>query len=136
MVDGFLSAPMCDAVCDRDVESLQLPKDWAKSVRHAVLNVIGIVRIGMLVGREALIQQGDVKGARIHQLESELVMLREELRINGARMQRIDPHRRTQHTAIERMAILELCAIRGWSKAETARRFFVTDDTIRALFLN
>ena len=31
----------------------------------------------------------------------------------------------------ERMAILELRAMRGWSKAETARRFFVTDDTIR-----
>jgi putative transposase len=86
----------------------------------------------MLVGREGLIQQGDVKGARIHQLESELAMLREELRINGARMQRIDPHRRTQYTAVQRMAILELRAIRGWSKAETARRFFVTDDTIRA----
>ena len=132
MADGFLSAPMCDAVRDRDVESLQLPKDWAKSVRNAVLNVIGIVRIAMLVGREGLIQQGDVKGARIHQLESELAMLREELRINGARMQRIDPHRRTQYMAVERMAILVRRAMRGWSKAEAARRFFVTDDTIRA----
>ena len=45
MVDGFRSAPMCDAVCDRDVELLQLPKDRATSVRNAVLNVIGIVRI-------------------------------------------------------------------------------------------
>ena len=97
MVDGFLNAPMWDAVCDPDVESLQLPEDWATSVRNAVLNVIGIVRMAMLVGRDAWIQQGDVKGARIHQLESELAMLREELRINGARMQRIDPHRRTQY---------------------------------------
>ena len=77
MVDGFQSAPMCDVVCDRDVESLHLPKGWVTSVRNAVLNVIGIVRIAMLVGREALIQEGDVKGARIHQLESELAMLRE-----------------------------------------------------------
>ena len=30
------------------------------------------------------------------------------------------------------MAILQLRAMRGWNKAETARRFFVTDDTIRA----
>jgi transposase InsO family protein len=59
-------------------------------------------------------------------------MLREELRINGARMQRIDPRRRPQYARVERMAILELRAMRGWSKAETARRFFVTDDTIRA----
>jgi hypothetical protein len=30
------------------------------------------------------------------------------------------------------MAILQLRAMRGWNKAETARRFFITDDTIRA----
>ena len=86
----------------------------------------------MLAGREALINNGDARDARIHQLESEVAMLREELRINGARMQRVVPHRRTQYTAVERMAILELRAIRGWSKAETARRFFVTDDTVRS----
>ena len=97
-----------------------------------VLNVIGIVRIAMLAGREALIQEGDVKDARIHQLESDLAMLREELRLVGARMQRIAPHRRPQYTMVERMAILELRAMRGWNKTETARHFFVSDDTIRA----
>ena len=105
---------MRDVVCDRDVELLHLPKGWATSVRNAVLNVIGIVRIAMLVGREALIQEGDVKGARIHQLESELAMLREEQRLNGARMQRIDSYRRPEYAAVERMAILELRAMRGW----------------------
>jgi transposase len=30
------------------------------------------------------------------------------------------------------MAILQLRAMRGWNKAETARHFFVTDDTIRS----
>ena len=69
-------------------------------------------------------QNGDVKEARIHQLESEVAMLREERRINGARMQRIDPHRRPQYTAVERLAILELRAMRGWNKAETDRRFY------------
>ncbi|MDP7301516.1 MAG: hypothetical protein QGG09_00345, partial [Pirellulaceae bacterium] len=97
-----------------------------------MLNVIGIVRIAMLAGREALIKDGDMKEARIHQLESEVAMLREELRINGSRMQRIAPHRRPQYAAVERMAILELRAMRGWNKVETARRFFVSDDTVRA----
>ena len=101
-------------------------------MRNAVLNVIGIVRIAMLAGREALITNGDAKDARIHQLESEVAMLREELRINGARMKRVPSHRRPQYTAIERMAILQLRAMRGWNKAETARHFFVTDDTIRS----
>ena len=41
-------------------------------------------------------------------------------------------HRRPQYTTVERMAILELRAMRGWNKAETSRHFFVSDDTVRA----
>jgi hypothetical protein len=37
----------------------------------------------MLAGRETLIANGDAETARIHQLESEVAMVREELRING-----------------------------------------------------
>jgi hypothetical protein len=99
---------VCDEVGEQDVESLPLPKNWQASVRNAVLNVIGIVRVAVLAGREALITNGDAKDARIHQLESEVAMLREELRINGTRIRRIDSHRRPQYTAVERRAILQL----------------------------
>lgn len=122
---------MCNELCERDLESLPLPGDWTVGVRRAVLNVICIVRIAMLAGREFLVQEGDVLHARIYRLESEVAMLREELRIGGTRLRRIDPHRRPQYTPTQRMAILELRAMRGWSKAETARRFFVSDETIR-----
>ena len=81
----------------------------------------------MLSGRELLIEEGNVPQAQIHQLETEVALLREELRIVAARMNRVDPHRRLQYPPIERMAILELRAMRGWSKAETARRFCITD---------
>ena len=49
---------MCDELCRQDLESLPLPKDWAANVRNAVLDVIGIVRIAMLSGREFLIREG------------------------------------------------------------------------------
>ncbi len=123
---------MSARICEEDVETLRLPRNWNSYVRSAVLNVVGIVRVAMLAGREALIKNGDSRHARIHQLESEVAMLREELRINGARMQRVPPHRRPQDTAVERMAILQLRATRGWNKAETSRRFSISDDTIRA----
>ena len=123
---------MCEELCEHDLESLPLPKDWTDNIQHAVLNVICLVRIAMLTGREFLIQEGDVLHAKVHRLETEVAMQREELRITGARMKRIDPHRRPQYSPVERMAILELRAMRGWSKAETARRFVVSDDTIRA----
>jgi len=117
---------------EEDVEASRLPRNWRSSVRTAVLNVIGILRIAMLAGREALITNGDAEDARMHQLECEVAMLREELRIIGARLKRVPPHRRPQYTNVERMAILELRAMRGWNKAETGRHFFVSDDTIRA----
>ena len=115
---------MCENHCEEDIESLPLPKSWPLTVRHAVLNVVGIVRIAILAGRVFLIQNGDVLEAHVHRLETEVALLREELRIIGSRVKRIDPQRRPQHPPVERMAIMELRAMRGWSKAETARRFF------------
>ncbi len=126
-----LSNTVCDNQCE-DIESFPLPKDWSENARHAVLNVIGIVRVVMLKGREFLIQNGNVLEAHVHRLETDVALLREELRIVSSRWARIDPHRRPQYPPIERMAILELRAMRGWSKAETARHFFVSDDTIRS----
>jgi transposase len=117
---------------EHELDTLPLPKNWSHSVRHAVLNVIGLVRVAMLTGREFLIDNGSTHEAKIHRLESEVAMLREELRILGSRMQSIPPHKRPQYLSVERMAILELRAIRGWSQAETARRFYVSDDTIRS----
>ena len=78
-------------------------------------------------GRGFLIEEGHFLQAKIHRLETEVAVLREELRINGAQMRRIDSHRRPQFSPVERMAILELRTMCGWSKAETARRFFVSD---------
>ncbi len=50
-------------------------------------------------------------------------------------MARIDPRRRPQYTPIERMAILEVRAMRGWNRTETGRRFLVSDETIRSWLL-
>ena len=113
-------------------ETILLPKNWSRSVRHSLLNVFGLVRISMLAGREYLINQGLTSTAHIHRLETEVALLREELRILGARMKRVHSQRRPQYSPIERMAILELRAMRGWNQVETARHFFISDDTIRA----
>ncbi len=45
-------------------------------------------------------------------------------------MAMIGAHRRPHYRPIERMAILELKAARGWSQTETARRFLVKPTTI------
>jgi hypothetical protein len=64
--------------------------------------------------------------AQLDQLDREISLLREELRINNARTERVPAQRRPHYPPIERLAILELRAARGWSQAETARRLLVT----------
>jgi hypothetical protein len=81
---------MNDQCSEDDLESLPLPKNWSEDVRHAILNVIGVVRIAMLSGREFLLRNGNSPDAQIHRLETEVAMLREELRITGTRMGRVD----------------------------------------------
>jgi len=68
--------------------------------------------------------------ARIDGLEHEARLLREEIRIKDARMERLPAHRRPHYPPIERLAILELRAARGWSQAQTADRLLVTPLTI------
>ncbi|PHS06129.1 MAG: hypothetical protein COA78_14660 [Blastopirellula sp.] len=113
-------------------ETIPLPKNWSKSVRHSLLNVFGLVRMSMLAGREYLLRKGVTSTAHIQRLETEVTLLREELRILGAQMKRVPSQRRPQYPPVERMAILELRAMRGWNQAETARHFFISDDTIRS----
>jgi hypothetical protein len=60
----------------------------------------------------------------------EVVSLREEIRIKDVRMGHLHPQRRPHYPSTERMAILQLRALRGWSLEQTAKAFLVTADTI------
>jgi transposase InsO family protein len=68
--------------------------------------------------------------ARNDQLEQEIALLREDLRIKDARLAKIPAPQRPHYQPSERLAILELRAARGWSLAQTARMFHVTPTTI------
>ena len=63
-------------------------------------------------------------------LNSEVALLHQEICLKDARMAALAPNRRPHYPPIERMAILQLKAARGWSKAEAGRRFLVTNDTV------
>ena len=103
-----------------------LPKNWPLSVKTAVLHVISLAHVAIVHTRGLLVNSayartrlaGDLRGSL-----DEISILEEELRIKDARMATIDAHRRPHYRPIERLAILEFKAARGWSQAETARRF-------------
>jgi len=116
-----------------DAKRWALPKAWPANVKMAVLYAIALAHTAIVHARSMALSNTDARTRRAGDLQGALdgiAMLEEELRIKDGRMAMIDAHRRPYYRPIERMAILELRAARGWSQAETARRFLVKPTTI------
>ena len=113
--------------------SLPLPRGWPRRVRSAVVQVISLARTSLALTQSWASESmnGQLRRrAEGDRLQSEIQLLREEIRIKDARMEQIEAHRRPHYPPTERLAILELRAARGWSLAQTARIFLVTPLTI------
>jgi transposase InsO family protein len=110
-----------------------LPKQWTRSVKSALVHAISLAQYALVYTRSwagnSKIQRVRL-AARANQCEQEVRLLRDEARIKDARMQRIPGSQRPHYLPIERLAILELRAARGWSLTQTAARFQVTQATI------
>ena len=113
--------------------TISLPKGWQQQVRGAVLHVISLAQYAAVYTRS---WAADSTNARVRltaerdRAHQELLLLREEIRIEDARLARIAPHRRPHFPATERMAILQLRATRAWSLEQTARVFHLTAATV------
>ena len=110
-----------------------LPKGWPRSLRSAVLHAVALARVAVTSARDHVASGRDVQlrlATENDRLRHEIALLTEEVRIKDSRMARIPPRHRPHYPPIERMAILELRAARGWTAAETADRMFVTPATI------
>ncbi len=108
-------------------------RTWRRRVKSSMLHAISLARYCMasIQGKAATSRSPRVRHeARIDQFEQDNSLLQEELRIKDARMLRLSPHRRPYYASIERMAILELRAARGWTAAQTAQHFQITENTI------
>jgi len=112
---------------------IHLPKGWQGCVKLAVLHTIALAHYTIVYARA---WAADSINARVRlaaendRHQEECALLREELRIKNARIAQIVPQRRPHYGALERMAILELRAARGWSLKQTADTFFLTSATI------
>ena len=112
---------------------LALPHDWPKSVISAYLCAVALARRALVEARSWCINSPIARvrlAAENEQLDSEVAMLREELRIKDRRLGRIAPANRPHYPPTERLAILALKAARGWNNAQTGRAFLLTDVTI------
>jgi putative transposase len=114
---------------------IQLPKGWQGCVKSAVLYAISLSHYAIVYARA---WAADSINARVRlaaendRLHQECALLREELRLKDTRMAQITPQRRPHYGPVERMAILELRAARGWSLKQTADTLHLTPATVAA----
>ena len=97
---------------------IHLPRAWQGCVKSAVLYAIAMAHYSIVYARA---WAADSINARVRlaaendRLHEECALLREELRLKDTRITQIPPQRRPHYGPVERMAILELRAARGWS---------------------
>lgn len=98
-----------------------------------MLNVVSLAHATMAISRgwcaDSPLKRVQLAG-ELDQAKQEVALLREEMRIKDARMARIPAHQRPFYPPIERMAVLELKAARGWSLEQAAKAFLVDAATV------
>jgi transcriptional regulator with XRE-family HTH domain len=102
-------------------------------VQTAVLHIVSLAQTALTYTRSWAVNCPHARiqlRAERDRHRQEVALLTEELRIKDGRMHRIPPHRRPHYPPIERMAILELRAARGWTLVQTAETFGLTAATI------
>jgi hypothetical protein len=110
-----------------------LPKGWPKRVRSAVIHAMSLAHATLTTSRGWAANHWN-KRFRLkienERLRQEVALLEEEIRIKDSRMLRIPGHERPHYPPIERLAILELRAVRAWSLTQTADRLLVKTATV------
>lgn len=113
--------------------AIPLPKGWPRRVRSTVIHVISLAHFSLIATRSWAANSWNARvrlKSQNGRLRHALALLREEMRLKDDRMSRVPAQRRPHYTPIERLAILELRAARGWSQAQTAARLLVTPLTV------
>ena len=110
--------PEEDMAGHRKPSPIPLPKGWKRSIKSAVVQLISLARFAFLHASGSAgssPNRAQRLAADHNRLDAEVALLREELRLKDARMERIAPQHRPHYAPTERLAILELRAARGWS---------------------
>ena len=116
-----------------ELPEIPLPKGWSEYTLLAVLHVIALARIIVLnVANWPTDSECDGLRLRVEndRLKGEVEMLKMEIAIKDARFSRLEPKKRPHYTPEERLEILALRAMRGWSNTQVAQRFQLTVQTI------
>ena len=111
-----------------------LPRGWSEHAKSAVLQALGLAHFVLTHVRGWCL---DRRIARVRLAASRVIALskvaarEEEARILRSRLEHVEAQRRPHYPPTSRLAILVLRAARGWTIAETARRFQVSVQTLQ-----
>jgi hypothetical protein len=96
-----------------------IPSTWPKHVKTGILHTISLARMVFSAARGHA-NRSKKTGVRLSsdlaQAHREIALLEEEIRLKDLRMERVPVRHRPYYRPIERLAILELRAARGWSR--------------------
>ena len=113
--------------------NVPLPAAWPKRVRSAVIHVMSLAAASLTATRGWAAGHIDSRvrlRSENERLNQEIALLQQELRIKNDRLRRVPGHQRPHYPPIERMAILELRAVRGWTLRQTAECFLLSPATV------
>jgi len=113
--------------------TIPTPRIWPKHVKTGILRAIALARMAFCAARGRA-SRSSKPGVRLvsdlNEARREIALLEEEIRLKDLRMARVPARHRPFYRPLERLAILELRAARGWSRRQTARRFLLKTSTI------
>jgi len=110
-----------------------LPAGWPKRVKSAVIHTMSLAAATMTATRGWASRQASSRVrllAELERKEQALALATNELRLKDARMLRVPAPSRPHYAPVERLEILELKALHGWSVEQTADRFGVSPATV------
>ena len=110
-----------------------LPKCWPKFVRRALVLACSMLKAAfdIEVGRRLDCSLHHTREHAAHErLRLDSDSDREVLRLVSARLGRLDARKRPHYTKRERLRILELKTLNGWTAAQAAGRMLVDENTI------
>jgi len=118
---------------DAVVECPPLPRNWPRFVNRALVYVCSLLKVALdseLGRRMDSPLYPTREGAEIDRLTQELHTEREVNRLLTARYARMRPCARAHYRKPERLHILELRALNGWTASRTAEIFLVDEGTV------
>jgi hypothetical protein len=115
--------------------SIPLPSAWPQHAKSALVQAVGLAHHAVTHVRSWCVNSPIARvrlAADNERLRTEVALLREELRIKDARIERIAPSERPHYPPPERLAILQLKAARCWSLAESSPHIQAKMSAVRA----